>query len=86
MPSGKQPASGPLARAVSAEVRAILARQRMTHKQLATKAKLSSGYIGKRLRDETAFTLNDVEAICRALGCDLTEFLVTAVRDMRNPP
>lgn len=84
MPSGKQPVSGPFARAVSAEVRAILARQRITHKQLAAKAGLSSGYLGKRLRDETAFTLNDIEAICEALDEGLLDFLAVAVRDMRR--
>lgn len=82
MPSGKQPASGPFARAVSAEVRAVLARQRITHAQLATHAGMSRGYLGKRLRDETALTLNDVEAICEAFSEDLGEFLLAAVRDI----
>lgn len=82
MPTGKQPVSGPFARAVSAEVRAILARRRITSARLAAHAGLSRGYLGKRLRDETALTLNDVEAICMALGEDLTGFLVVAVREM----
>lgn len=84
MPLGKQPASGPLARAVSAEVRAILARQRITHAQLAAHTGMSRSYLGKRLRDETSLTINDVEAICVALGEDLQEFLLIAVRDSRN--
>jgi len=29
--------------------------------------------LGKRLRDEVPFTLNDVESISRALGLDLPE-------------
>ena len=84
MSSGTQPASGPFARAVSAEVRAILARQRITHAQLAAHTNMSRGYLGKRLRDETAFTLNDVEAICEALGEDLAQFLLVAVKDIAN--
>lgn len=78
MPSGKQQESGPFARALSAEIRATLARKRVTVKELAHKSNLSESYLGKRLRDLSPLTLNDAEAICAALGEDLVAFITTA--------
>lgn len=71
MPTGKHPEPGPLARRFSAHVRMIMARDRITAQALAESAGLSRSYVGKRLRDEAAFTLNDVEAISNALGIHL---------------
>ena len=88
VPSGKQPESGPLARAISAEIRALMARQRLSGVRLADRAGLSRNYFGKRLRDEAPFTLNDVEAICKALGEDLEHFITSAAANAkrgRNP-
>jgi transcriptional regulator with XRE-family HTH domain len=80
MPSGKQPESGPFARAISAEFRASMARQRVSGPQLAAKASLSPSYLSKRLRDEVAFTANDIESICAALGEDILRIVHAAVR------
>ncbi len=82
MPRGKQAESGRFARAVSAEIRAFMARYRINGVQLAARAGMSRDYLGKRLRDEVPFTLNDVEAICKALGEDLGQFLQIAVQDV----
>lgn len=79
MPKAAQPVSGPFARAISAEVRAALARQRVTAKDLAHRAGMSESYLGKRLRDISPLTLNDVEALCRALGEDVLAFIVAAL-------
>lgn len=73
MPSGTQPAPGPLARAFSERVRVEMARQRVTAQALADTTGLSRNYLGKRLRDEVPFTLNDVESISHALKMDLPE-------------
>lgn len=84
MPSGKMQESGPFARAMSAEVRATLARQRLTVKELAQQAGLSESYLGKRLRDVAPLTLNDCEAICGALGEDLLAFAAAALEAARE--
>ena len=73
MPTGKQPEPGPLSRRFSAHVRMVLARDRVTAQDLAARAGLSRSYLGKRLRDEVPFTLNDVEAIGKALGIHIPE-------------
>jgi transcriptional regulator with XRE-family HTH domain len=82
MPSGSQPEPGKFARAISAQVRSSMARQRISGAQLATKSGRSQSYISKRLRDEASFTANDVEAICEVLGEDLLRLVTAAVRHM----
>lgn len=46
----------------------LKARDRITDEALAKATGISRSYLGKRLRDEVPFTLNDVESICKALG------------------
>jgi transcriptional regulator with XRE-family HTH domain len=84
MPTGKQQEAGRFARAQSAEVRAALARQQMTIKELALRAGLSPSYLGKRLRNEASLTLNDLEAVCGALNEDIETFIVTALAAARK--
>jgi transcriptional regulator with XRE-family HTH domain len=57
-----------------------MARQRLSGPQLAARASLSQSYLSKRLRDEVAFTANDIEAICSALGEDLLRLIHAAVK------
>lgn len=68
MPTGTQPEPGPLSRAFSSRVRIVMADEMVTKTALAKACGFSRNYLGKRLRDEAPFTLNDVEAICQALG------------------
>ena len=84
MPSGSQPSPGKFARAVSAQIRAAMALRRISGAQLASKAERSQSYISKRLRDESAFTANDVEIICEVLGVDLLDLLRAAVMASRR--
>jgi hypothetical protein len=71
VPAGKQPSPSPLAREFSAHVRMVMGRDGVTTQGLALKLGISRTYLGKRLRDEVPFTLNDVECICDALGIEM---------------
>lgn len=84
MPKGAQPRPGLLARAVSAEVRAVMARHRVSRALLAERTGLSSTYLGRRLRDEVPFTFQDVEVICKATREDVAGLIVRALRTL--PP
>lgn len=84
MSLGKQNPSGPFARAISAEVRATMARQRVSGAKLAADAGLSPSYLSKRLRDDLPFTLNDIDAVCSALGENLETIVATAARTAAN--
>lgn len=68
VPSGKQPPPGRYARAFSERDRMAKARERMTEQALADACGMSRTYLGKRLRDDVPFTLNDMEVLCQVLG------------------
>ena len=88
VPSGSQPAPGPLARAEAAQVKVLMTEHEITAQDLARKAGLSRSYLGKRLRNESCLTVNDIEAICTALDEPLEVFAAEVVRrrkrDKRN--
>ena len=84
VPSGKQPQPGPFAKAVSAEVRSVMARHRVSGAQLASRIGRSQTYIAKRLRDDVPFSANDIEDICEVLEEDLLMLLHAAVRNSRR--
>jgi len=84
VPKGSEPAPGVFARAVSEEVRLALARHRMSGAQLAVKIGRSQSYMSKRLRGESSFSANDIDAICRVLDVDILGLLTAAVRAMRR--
>lgn len=72
----------PFARAISAEVRAVMAARRITGRSLAKDAGFASNnYLAIRLRDEKPFTLDDIEIICAFLdeSDDSAEFIKRAV-------
>lgn len=78
MPSGSQGPSGPFATAVAAEVRAVMGRHWISGTQLAGRIGVSQTYLSKRLRNDAAFTLNDLSAICEALNEDVFQLIATA--------
>jgi len=84
MPAGKEPQPGPFAVAVSIEVRHLLTDRMVSGNQLAGLIGRSQSYMSKRLRGESSFTANDVEAICRVLNQDLLELLTAAIKRMRS--
>ena len=52
----------------------------MTAQALAEASGLSRSYLGKRLRDESSFTVNDIESICEALDFELATFALETIR------
>lgn len=84
MPTGTQAAPGPFARATSAEIRAVMARKRMSGTHLAAAAGMSQSYISRRLLDQASFSINDIEPICEALDQELCPFLTSVLRSMDN--
>jgi transcriptional regulator with XRE-family HTH domain len=78
----KRPESGALARAVSSEVRAAMGRHRISGMQLANLTGVSQNYIASRLRDESPFTVNDIENICKALGEDPGPLWASAIQHL----
>lgn len=55
-----------------------MGRARVSGNQLSKMAGMSQNYIAKRLRDEAAFTISDVQQICDALGEDYRTLFLAA--------
>lgn len=65
----------PLRAAVAEEVRALLARRRMSAIELSRRIGKSHTYVGRRLSAETAFDTDDLEQIAGVLGVSVVDLL-----------
>lgn len=74
-----QGAKSPFARAVSAEIRAHMAAERTSIRDLAAAAGFRShNYLAMRLRDEQPFSLDDVARLCDHWDIEAADFLQDA--------
>ena len=65
----------PLAESVAEEVRAVMARRRMSGQKLARLIGKSQAYLGRRLSGEVAFNVSDLEQLAGALEVPVAHFL-----------
>jgi len=72
----------PLRERTAEEIRSLLARRRMSAAQLGRQMGVSQAYVWRRLSGETAFDLNDLEAIAEILGVAVVDLLP---HDARGP-
>jgi transcriptional regulator with XRE-family HTH domain len=86
MSTGRGDAPSDYARAVSAEIRKLMGARWMSNAGLAKATSLSQNYLGKRLRDELPFTLNDIDRIAKALGVDPTILALVPVHGKKVSP
>lgn len=59
-----------------------MGRHRISGMQLANLTGVSQNYIASRLRDESPFTVNDIENICKALGEDPGNLWAAAIQHL----
>jgi transcriptional regulator with XRE-family HTH domain len=78
MSDGQAAAGGSLRERTAEEVRVALARKRMSASQLARLMKKSQAYVWRRLSGETAFDVDDLEAIGAILEVEPTDLLPQA--------
>lgn len=78
--------AGAFALAQAAEVRAVLGRKQTSIRELSDRTGLSTSYLSKRLRGDAPMTLNDLEAICNALGENIQEFIASAIEVASRKP
>lgn len=64
-----------LTQLVATEVRAEMARQRISGVQLAERLGRSQAYLARRLMGDVSFDLSDLEAIAAELDVDVWQFL-----------
>lgn len=69
-----------LSRAVAAEIRRLLEERDLSGNQLAKQTGIPQTSIAKKLRGITAFDIDDVDRICRALDVRASDLLEWAQR------
>ena len=70
----------PLRERTAEEIRSLLARRRMSAAQLGRLMGVSQAYVWRRLTSETAFDLNDLEAIAEILEVGVVDLLPSDAR------
>lgn len=66
---------GKLRERAAEEIRVLLARRRISAAELARRTGMKQSTMARRMTGETAFDLDDLEAIAAVLGVDVTELL-----------
>lgn len=64
-----------LSEKISSEVRAELARQRLSQAEVATAMGRSQAYLSRRLSGETPFDVDDLDRLTEILGVPVTALL-----------
>lgn len=72
--------TGDLPHAVAAEIRAEMARQKLTQEALGQKVGLRQDQISRRLKCEVPITVAELGRIADALGVPATHFLASRSR------
>ena len=67
-----------LSACVAAELRAEVARRRMSGRELSRRIGLPAATVSRRLRGDTPIALDDLENVTAALGVDLIDLLRAA--------
>ncbi|PPJ31868.1 hypothetical protein C5E45_32785 [Nocardia nova] len=76
--------AGPFALATADEIAAELRRRRLDQKDLAEMSDIKTSYLSTRMRGELPLDLNDVDAICVALGLSRLELFERAEALMKS--
>jgi transcriptional regulator with XRE-family HTH domain len=71
--------------AVAAEIRAEMARQMISGRELARRVQKPETTIARWLRGKTQMSLDDVEMLAKALGVDPVDLIIHAVHRQQLP-
>ncbi|MGY1745184.1 helix-turn-helix domain-containing protein [Blastococcus sp. SYSU D00695] len=69
-----------LSSAVAGVVRSLLADRGWSGRQLARETGINQATVARKLREESAFDLDDLQAISQALSVDLLDLVSAATR------
>ncbi len=75
---------GRLRERTAEEIRALLARRRISAAELARRTGMKQSTLARRMTGETAFDLDDLEVIAEVLGVEVTDLLPASVRAGRR--
>lgn len=84
MSTGPYPVAS-LTAAVAEEVRAHLARRRMSGRELARRLGVSPQWVSQRTRGVVSMSIDDLEAVAWVLGVPVSAFLPAAISSVPDP-
>lgn len=83
--SADEPQVGSLARTISRNVAALMDERRVSQAQLAAAIGLQQSSVGKRLRGDTNWTANDIEAVSIAFDVSVAQLIEPARKAPARP-
>lgn len=78
MPAKERLQGGDLNRAIAEIMNALLSRENISRRELASRLATSHTYLNNRLNGSVDFTITDVDLICEALGLELIAVIAAA--------
>lgn len=69
-----------LSTAVAGVVRALLSERGWSGRQLARETGINQASVARKLREESPFDFDDIQAVAQALGVDLLDLMESALR------
>lgn len=80
VPTGKTPAPGPLSRHIATTLIAEIRERGFRQVEIAARAGMSPSQLSRVLSARKVFTIDQLDAVCRALGVPLTQVITDAVQ------
>lgn len=84
MPSGTRPLPGPLSLEVAALLSEALRSRGVPQSAVAAAADMSASQLSRTLSGQKVFTLDQLDAVCTALGVDVTAVISEADSTVRS--
>ncbi|WP_409331680.1 helix-turn-helix domain-containing protein [Trujillonella humicola] len=69
-----------LSAAVASVIRSMLEERGWSGRQLARETGINQASVARKLREESPFDLDDLQAVAQAMGVELTEIVHAAAR------
>ncbi|MFS0712303.1 helix-turn-helix transcriptional regulator [Microbacterium sp. 2P01SA-2] len=86
MPTGKTPEPGPLSRHVARLLSSEIARRGWRQIDIAARAGMSASQLSRALAAKKVFTLDQLDAVCRAVGIAIADVVVMPDGRRRRGP
>lgn len=86
MPTGKRPEPGPLSRHVADVLASEIARRGLRQTDIAAQAGMSASQLSRVLGAKKVFTIDQLDAVCRAVGIRIAEVVMIPDQRRRRGP
>lgn len=80
VPTGKTPTPGPLSRHIATTLIAEIRQRGLRQVEIAARAGMSPSQLSRVLAARKVFTIDQLDAVCRAIGVPLTQVITQAVQ------